>query len=195
MGQILHESARTTAAVRRAIQHSQESLRTLARRHGVNPKTIAKWRKRTSVADRKTGPAPKSTVLSLQQEAVVVAFRRHTLLPLDDCLYALQATIPELTRSSLHRCLERHGISRLPDVDGDRPRRKKFKVYPIGYFHIDIAEVRTEQGKRFTLNPTHLTPGPNNSSQLTPNRDALTDLREELISTHDNHRWPRCGRT
>ncbi|MEO6807458.1 MAG: transposase, partial [Edaphobacter sp.] len=52
MGQVLHGSARTTEAVRRAIQHSQESLRTLARRHGVNPKTIAKWRKRTSVADR-----------------------------------------------------------------------------------------------------------------------------------------------
>ncbi len=70
MGQILHGCARTTATVRRAIQHSQESLRTLARRHGVNPKTITKWRKRTSVADRKTGSAPKSTVLSLQQEAV-----------------------------------------------------------------------------------------------------------------------------
>jgi hypothetical protein len=42
-----------------------------------------------------------------------VAFRRHTLLALDDCLYALQATIPQLTRSALHRCLQRHGISRL----------------------------------------------------------------------------------
>jgi len=149
MGQVLHGCARTTAAVRRAIQHSQESLRTLASRHGVNPKTIAKWRKRSSVGDQRTGPVPKSTVLSLQQEAVVVAFRRHTLLPLDDCLYALQATIPELTRSSLHRCLQRHGISRLPDVEGDQPRRKKFKSYPIGYFHIDIAEVRTEQGKLY----------------------------------------------
>jgi transposase-like protein len=46
MGQVLHGSARTTEAVRRAIQHSQESLRSLAQRHGVNPKTIAKWRKR-----------------------------------------------------------------------------------------------------------------------------------------------------
>ncbi|NYJ10818.1 hypothetical protein GGI64_001865 [Rhizobium leguminosarum] len=35
----------------------------------------------------------------------------------------------------------------MPDVDGDRPAKKKFKSYPIGYFHIDIAEVRTEQGK------------------------------------------------
>jgi hypothetical protein len=51
-------------------------------------------------------------VLSIEEEAIVVAFRRHTLLPLDDCLYALQVTIPHLTRSSLHRCLQRHGISR-----------------------------------------------------------------------------------
>ena len=59
----------------------------------------------------------------------------------------MQASIPYLTRSSLHRCLQRHGISRLPDVDGDKPEKQKFRTYPIGYFHIDIAGVRTEQGK------------------------------------------------
>jgi IS30 family transposase len=80
---------------------------------------------------------------------MVVTFRRHTLLPLDDCLYALQPTIPHLTRSALHRCLQRHGISRLPEMDGDKPARKKFKNYPIGYFHIDIAEVRTGEGKLY----------------------------------------------
>lgn len=58
---------------------------------------------------------------ALEEEAVIVAFRRYTLLPLDDCLYALQATIPHLTRSSLHRCLQRHGIGRLPDVEGGCP--------------------------------------------------------------------------
>lgn len=46
MGQIIHGSARTTEAVRRAIQRSQASLRVLARRHGINPKTVSKWRKR-----------------------------------------------------------------------------------------------------------------------------------------------------
>ncbi len=108
MGQVLRGGATTTEAVRRAIQHSQESLRALARRHGINPKTVAKWKKRTSTADVPTGPkAAKSTVLSVEQEAIIVAFRRHTLLPLDDCLYALQATIPGLTRSSLHRCSAR----------------------------------------------------------------------------------------
>jgi transposase InsO family protein len=87
--------------------------------------------------------------LSIEQEAVIVAFRQHILLPLDDCLYALQATIPQLTRSSLHRCLERHGISRLPEVEGDKPGRKKFDTYPIGFFHIDLAEVRTAEGKLY----------------------------------------------
>ena len=148
MGQVHHGSATTTAAVRRAIQHSQESLRALAKRYGINPKTVAKWKKRTSVVDRPTGPKEaKSTVLSIEEEAVIVAFRGQTLLPLDDCLYALRATIPRLTRSSLHRCLRRHGISRLPDVEGDKPTKKRFKSYPIGFFHIDIAEVQTAKGK------------------------------------------------
>ena len=83
----------------------------------------------------------------IEEEAIIIAFRRHTLLPLDDCLYALQLTIRHLTRSSLHRCLKRHGISRLPDVEGDKTAKKTFKRYPIGYFHIDTAEVRTAEGK------------------------------------------------
>src|SRR5688500_1730716 len=142
MGQVLHGSARTTASVRRAIQHGQESLRVLAKRHGINPKSVAKWKKRPSAQDERTGPKePRSTVLSREEEAIIVAFRRHTLLPLDDCLYALQATLPHLTRSSLHRCLQRHGLSRLPNTDGGKPRRSKFKRDPIGVFHIDLAEV------------------------------------------------------
>ena len=150
MGQVLHGSATTTEAVRRAIQRSQESLRILAKRHGINPKTVAKWKKRSSVADLPTGPKqPASTVLSIEEEAIVIAFRRHTLLPLDDCLYALQATIPHLTRSSLHRCLKRHGISRLPQVENEGAAKRKFKAYPIGYFHIDIAELRTAEGKLY----------------------------------------------
>ena len=152
MGQVLHDSATTTEAVRRAIQHSETSLRELAKRYGINPKTVAKWRNRSSIADLRTGPRePRSTVLSAEEEAIVVAFRRYTLLPLDDCLYVLQPTMPHLTRSSLHRCLQRHGISRLPEVDGDKPDKRRFKPYPIGYFHVDIAEVRTEQGKLYLL--------------------------------------------
>jgi len=128
MGQVLHGCATTTEAIRRAIQQSQESLRTLAKRHAINPKTVAKWKKRTSVSDLSTGPKDAgSTVLTVEEEAVIIAFRRHTLLPLDDCLYALQPTIPHLTRSSLHRCLRRHGISRLPEVQGEASPKRKFR--------------------------------------------------------------------
>jgi len=150
MGQLLHSSARTTTAVRAAIQQSQESVQTLAKRLSINPKTVAKWRGRTTVVDARMGPKPVSTLLTPQQEAIAVAFRQRTLLPLDDCLYALQATIPNLSRSALHRCFQRHGISRLPlpDEKGLR-KKKKFKDYPIGYLHIDFAEVHTEQGKSY----------------------------------------------
>ena len=149
MGQVLHSRATTTETVRRAIQSSQASLRTLAKQYGINPKTVAKWKKRDHAHDAAMGPKEThSTVLSTEEEAMVVAFRKHTLLPLDDCLYALQETIPHLTRSSLHRCLQRHGISRLPEVT-DKPPKQQFKKYPIGYFHIDITQVRTEEGKLY----------------------------------------------
>ncbi|VVC31127.1 Ribonuclease H-like domain,Integrase, catalytic core [Cinara cedri] len=110
--------------------------------------TSITWMRQNNRGNATMGPKqPRSTVLTKEEEAIIVTFRKHTLLPLDDCLYSLQATIPHLTRSSLHRCLQRHGISRLPDVEGEVKAKKKFKQYPIGYFHIDIAEVRTEEGK------------------------------------------------
>ena len=150
MGQVLHGWATTTHAIRATIQRSQATTAALSRELGINVKTVAKWRKRETLEDRKTSPTePSSTVLSSSEEAMIVAFRRHTLLPLDDCLYALQPSIPHLTRSSLHRCLQRHGISRLPDMEGDKPNRQKFKRYPIGYFHIDIAELRINEGKLY----------------------------------------------
>jgi IS30 family transposase len=62
-------------------------------------------------------------------------------------LYALQPTIPHLSRSALHRRPQRHDISHLPEVGGYKPAKKRFKRYPIGYFHIDLAEVRTAEGK------------------------------------------------
>jgi len=80
MGQVRHGSATTTHAVRAAIQRSKASLAQLSRELGINPKTVAKWRKQATVEDMKTGPTePRSTVLTEEEEAAVVAFRRHTL--------------------------------------------------------------------------------------------------------------------
>ena len=118
MGSVLHGSARTTPRLPAELQASQESSRTLATRYSLNPKTVRKWRRRTTTADAPMGPkAPKSTVLTPAEEAIVVAFPQKTMLPLDDVPGCLRNTIPNLTRSTLHRCLQRHGISR---EGGDR---------------------------------------------------------------------------
>ena len=152
MGQVLHGCATTAHAVRAAIQRSKAPIHELAEQYGLNRKTVTKWRGRDTVQDAPMGPkGARSTVLTAAEEAVALAFRRHALLPLDDCLYALQATIPHLTRSSLHRLFQRHDISRLPAIETEKANRKRFKAYPIGYFHIDIAEVRTDEGKLYML--------------------------------------------
>jgi hypothetical protein len=94
--------------VRREIQNSKESLKKLAKRYSITPNTVAKWRKRDYVHDSKMGPKViRSTVLTIEEEAICVAFRKSTLLPLDDCLFALRETIPNLSRLSLHRLFQR----------------------------------------------------------------------------------------
>jgi hypothetical protein len=95
------------------------------------------------------GPKPASTVLTAEEKAIAVAFRQHKLLPLDNWLCALQETISQLARSALHRCFQRHSVSRLPlSEDGQSMPKKKFKDYPIGYLHVDFAEVHTEEGRQ-----------------------------------------------
>ena len=79
MGQVLHKRATTTQATRRAIQNSKESQKVLAKRYGINIKTVAKWKKRNSVEDLPMGAPKRSISLSREQEAAVVLFRRETL--------------------------------------------------------------------------------------------------------------------
>lgn len=125
MGQVLHGSAKTTHSVRAELQRSQASSAELARRFGINEKTVRKWRSRARVEDEPTGPKERrSSVLSVIEEAAIVALRAQARLPLDDVYVALKDAIPHLTRSSLHRCLQRHGISRLPKAELDRPFRR-----------------------------------------------------------------------
>ena len=92
---------------------------------------------------------PRSASLAPLEEAAAVTFRQKTLLPLDDCLHALQREVPSLTRSSLHRLYQRHGISQLPKAGDQKREKKPLKRYPIGYLHIDISGVCTWEGKTY----------------------------------------------
>jgi hypothetical protein len=125
-------------------------LKVLAKRYGINPKTVAKWKKRDTTDDLPIGPKPaQHRKLTAEDEETIVRFREHTLLPLDDCLYALQARIPHLSRSSLHRCLQRHGISRLAEADQAGGGADEREAPAIGCLHIDRSEVRSTEGSLF----------------------------------------------
>lgn len=74
MGVVLHDSATTTEAVRRALQRRQESVRAAAKRDGVIPTTMQKWHDRETTANAAMGPKKlRSAVLTLEEEAVIVA--------------------------------------------------------------------------------------------------------------------------
>ena len=146
------DSVRVPPEVRTAIRDSGESLRVLARRHGLNPKTVAKWKRRDSSDELPRGPKPgRHGRLTAEEEDIIVRFRQHTLLPLDDCLYALQAQIPHLSRTSLHRCLQRHGISRLPATGPDDVPPESL-LATLGQLHVDRAVIRTADGEHVLFN-------------------------------------------
>jgi hypothetical protein len=150
MGDIQHSNAKTTPRIRKEIQESKETIAELAARLSLNPKTIMKWKNAGRTRDKKSGPTnPKSTVLTEQEEKIICEFRRVTKFSLDDVFIALMDEIPKMTRSNLHRCLQRHGLSRLPKEDVAKKEKKSFKEYHIGYVHIDISEVQSEQGKAY----------------------------------------------
>lgn len=143
---------RTTDAERRTIRNSSDSLRSLAKELGINHKTVAKWKLREGIADLRRGPKPgRHGKLTAEEEGIIVRFREHTLLPLDDCLYALQAHIPHLSRSSLHRCLKRYGVNRLSAASGaDVASAQDMSV--LGGIHIDSASVRSKDGPHHLFN-------------------------------------------
>ena len=115
---------------------AKESTRTLAGRDGLNAKTVAKWRKRTTTVDQPMGPSkPKSTVLTEIEEAIVVAFRRRTLLPLDDVLGGLRETIPSCPAALSTVALLAMGFRDcpgarrpLPSVDASPRRRSTMSI-------------------------------------------------------------------
>src|SRR5271166_477961 len=103
-----------TPSVREAIQASEEKNTVLAKRYGVDRKTIAKWKARKFSSDVRMRPKnPRSKFLTLDDEVIILAYRWRTRLSLDDSLVRLRRLMPQLSRSALYRCLERHGLSKI----------------------------------------------------------------------------------
>ena len=128
MASILHGNATTTPRIRKEIQDSKKSIAQLAKQFGVNPKTVIKWKHRTTTEDEKTGPKTRKSALTELEQLLICEVRRTLQLSLDDLFMTLKPVIPALSRSNLHRCLQYYGLSQLPKPESKNKEKKKFKT-------------------------------------------------------------------
>ena len=108
----------------------------LSRLLKISESTVRKWRQRESMSDASHVPKQLNTTLSEAQEYVVVELRTRLLLSLDELLLVCKQFInPHVSRAGLQRCLKRHGVSRLADmedggefIDADSPLSSPVQV-------------------------------------------------------------------
>ena len=132
----LHANATTTPRTRAYIQKSQANNAALARELGIHSRTVARWKGRNAVLDRSTRPHRLATTITEWEEALIVELRRSLALPIDDITEAMRRCVnPSLSRSAIHGCLQRHGLSaRLTPA---KAPAAAFQT-DAGFIHIDV---------------------------------------------------------
>ena len=127
----------------------------MAERFGTTEQTVYKWKHRDSVHDRSHTPHRLQTTLTPAQEAVAVVLRKTPLVSIDDLLAVVREFLnPDVSRSGLDRCLRRHGVGNLRDLQAKepRPKHKAFKAYEPGYLHVDVKylpQMADETSRRY----------------------------------------------
>jgi transposase InsO family protein len=136
----LHANATTTPKTRAYIQRSKKSVAALSEELGVGERTIRRWRGRTTVEDRSHTPKNLAISLTATEEMLVCELRAALQLPLDDIVEVMRRCVRQkLSRSAIHRCLQRHGISRR--ARPERPRIGTFEQATVGFIHIDLKHL------------------------------------------------------
>ena len=135
--------ARTTPAVRAEIARSREPTGILAQRYGVSTETIRKWRKRgpADCQDRSSRPHKLPWKATDEERAIVCALRRATGFPLDDLTFVVTHFLPHLNRDAVYRILKAEGLGRLPPANRPRKPDGTFKVYDLGFVHVDVKHL------------------------------------------------------
>ena len=141
----LHANATTTPKVRVYIQSSRAPAAALARELGVCETTVRRWRARSDGTDRSSRPHLLATGFSLEEEEIAVELRARLGLSLDDALEVMRRCVrADISRSALHRCLKRRGVSRRPRDPA--PPAKRFAPEPFGFVHVDLKHLTRLQG-------------------------------------------------
>ena len=142
----LHANATTTPRSRAHIQASTASVAELAREFNVSETTIRRWTSRTGTADRSHKAHRLAISLTDIEERLVVEMRTALGLALDDIVEAMRRCVnPKLSRSAIHRCLVRSGISARPKLE--RQPAGTFDEATIGFIHIDLKHLTRLEGK------------------------------------------------
>ena len=170
----LHANATTTPKTRGYIQHSQASCAELASELGVSEQTVRRWKGRTDVSDRSSRPLRIDSSLSPLEEQLCLELRASLGLSLDDLVEVIRRCVnPKLSRSAIHRCLKRHGVSARPKKE-PAPIAAFEVERPAGFIHMDVkylpplarkrsyAYVAVDRATRFAY------------VEILPNREAKT---------------------
>jgi len=143
----LHANAATTPKTRAYIQQSTAPVAVLAKEPGVSQTAIRRWKGRSSAADGSHTPKRLRISLTATEEEIVRELRQRLELPLDDIVETMKRCVnPKLSRSAIHRCLVRHGISRSKRPAPKEPGR--FDKHPFGFVHADLKHLPGLRGAK-----------------------------------------------
>ena len=152
MLQKLHKNAKTNYLIRKRIQLSGDTISVLAQKYHLSRLTIRKWKNRKSLEDKSSRPDTLRTVLTVEQEDLILFERKKFKKSLEEIYLSLEETIPDLYPMKIYRCLCRYGLSVLPQELLNAERKiKKFRKYARGFLHIDTIIVPKIKGKRYYI--------------------------------------------
>jgi len=148
--QIYHSNAVTNIHIRQQIQSNQScSVKNLAAKLNVSQQTVSKWKNRDFQQDASCSPLNITYALSEIQKTLITSVRQSTWLPLDEIWEMLLENNPNVSRSSVYRCLVKEKINKVPQEK--REKAKKFKAYSPGYLHIDVTYLPKFEGEKSYL--------------------------------------------
>jgi transposase-like protein len=152
MLQKLHKNAKTNYLIRKDIQGSKKSVTELARKYHLSRLTVRKWKLRKSLEDESSRPDTVRTVLTTQQEDLILFERKKFKKSIEEIYLTLEDDIPNLYLMKVYRCLSRYGLGILPDEFLKAEREiKKYRQYGKGFLHIDTLISPKIKGKRYYI--------------------------------------------
>ncbi len=145
----LHKLATTTPAIRREFQTSKLSVAKLAKKYGVSPTTVQKWRHREDVYDRSHARHNLLSSISTLHEEVIVELRTRLRLGISDITEVVNRCCKtSYSSSAAHRCLQRNGVSKLPKQTPQRSHQHFDVEAEPGFVHLDVKYLTKLKGKR-----------------------------------------------